>query len=101
MGNCGKITFRELCGKEVINMCDGQKLGHICDIELDTEDYRLTAIIIPFDNGSIMPFGKKEYYVIPLCRTECLGNDAVLVKVSPAELICCELYCKKKPRKER
>lgn len=94
-----KITFSELCGMDVINLCDGKKLGHICDLEIGIEDYCLCSLIIPHDNGSLNPFCKKEYYIIPVCRIECIGNDAVLIKIPPTELLCCEL-CKRNKRKK-
>ena len=32
------ISFSDLSDKEVINLCDGKRLGYVCDIERIGED---------------------------------------------------------------
>ena len=39
----------ELKEKEVINVCDGRKLGYICDLTVDTCTGRIISIIVPGD----------------------------------------------------
>ena len=41
------MTFCELKCKEVVNLCDGSKLGNICDLEIDEKSGRIEAIIVP------------------------------------------------------
>ena len=84
------ITTTELSCMEVINLCDGGKLGYPTAVELCAEDGRVTALIIPKSNG-VLSFGKGEHYRIPWCRIECLGEDTVLVKLTAAELNDCLL----------
>ena len=40
-------TFSELRRKEVINICDGARLGCICDLELDQCTGVISAIVVP------------------------------------------------------
>ena len=40
-------TFSELRCREVINLCDGARLGCICDLEMDACTGAVYAIIVP------------------------------------------------------
>lgn len=83
-----EITTAELFCMEVINLCDGGRLGYANSLELSADEGRVTALLIPKDNG-LWSFGKSEHYRIPWCRVECLGEDCVLVKLTAAELQGC------------
>ncbi len=83
-----EITTADLFCMEVINLCDGGKLGYPNSLELCADDGKVTALIIPRDCG-IFSFGRSEHYRIPWCRVECLGEDAILVKLTAAELTSC------------
>ena len=82
------ITTTELACMEVINLCDGGKLGYPSAVELCAEDGRVTALVIP-KNCGVFSLGRGEQYRIPWCRIECLGEDTVLVKLTAAELNDC------------
>ena len=82
------ITTADLFCMEVINLCDGGKLGYPCGLEICADDSHVTALIIPRDTG-FLGFGKSEQYRIPWCRIECLGEDTILVKLTAAELSSC------------
>lgn len=83
-----EITTSELACMEVINLCDGGKLGYPTAVALCPEDGKVTALIIPKDCG-FLGFAKAERYRIPWCRIECIGEDTVLVKLTAAELSSC------------
>lgn len=83
-----EITTTDLCAMEVINLCDGGRLGYPSALELCAEDGRITALIIPRECG-FLGLGKAERYRIPWCRIECIGEDAILVKLTAAELTNC------------
>ena len=83
-----EITTTDLCAMEVINLCDGGRLGYPSALELCAEDGRITALIIPRECG-FLGLGKAERYRIPWCRIECIGEDTVLVKLTAAELSNC------------
>lgn len=71
------ISFSDLCEKEVINLCDGKRLGYVCDAEIDTECGRIIRIAIPAKNGLFV--GKARIY-IKWNSIERIGEDTVLVR---------------------
>ncbi len=82
------ITSTALEHMEVINLCDGARLGSPNSLEINADDGCITAIYVPRECG-IFSFGRSECYRIPWCRIECLGEDTVLVKLTAAELSSC------------
>lgn len=86
------ITTEELGCMEVINLCDGSKLGYPSSFEIDVSCGSVTAIIIGGDGG-VLGFGKCKEFRIPWCNIECFGEDAILVKLTGQELSGCECAC--------
>lgn len=86
------ITSEELEKMEVINLCDGSRLGCPSGVELDVHNGCLTALIIPKDGG-FFSLGRAEQYRIPWCHIQCIGEDAILVKLDSSEQAAC-LYRK-------
>ena len=82
------ITTNELSCMEVINLCDGAKLGCPTDFEVDVEEGCVVALLLPKDTG-FLNFGKSELYRIPWKCLQCIGEDTILVKLTPAELTSC------------
>ena len=73
-------TFSELRRKEIINVCDGARLGCACDLELDDCTGVISAIIVP---GPARFFGLlrgAEEIVIPYCKIQKIGDDVILVQ---------------------
>lgn len=93
-----KMSTAELRELEVINLCGGERLGYTCDLEIDLECGQILSLIVPVPCG-FSPFGKKEEYIIPWCKIECIGEDAILVKIPQNELLRCE--CGKIRKKRR
>ena len=81
-------SFLELSDKDVINLCTGEKLGRICDIEFNIQNCTVISIVIP-GQGGILGLGKATEIIIPWCKIECIGEDAVLVKLNAEEYACC------------
>ncbi len=77
-------STRELRSKEVINLCNGRRIGCASDFEFDTASGRIISLIIPGESG-LFGFGTKSEIVIPWERVECFGEDTVLVRVSENE----------------
>lgn len=74
-------TFCELRRKEVINICDGARLGNICDLEIDDCTGVINAIIVP---GPCRMWGllrSDEELVIPYCKINKIGDDVILVEI--------------------
>ena len=85
MKRCSTADLRRL---EIINLCDGTRLGYACDFEFDREDARILALVISGSNG-IFGLGKEDDVVIPWHKIECFGEDTILVRLSSADLSCC------------
>ncbi len=78
-----KTSFCELRRKEVINICDGARLGHICDMELDVCTGAVLAIIVPGPTRCFGLLRSGEELVIPFCKLHKIGEDVILVDVRP------------------
>lgn len=73
-------TFTELRRKEIINICDGARMGYVCDLELDDCTGLISAIVVP---GPAKLWGLlrgSEEIIIPYCRIEKIGDDVILVR---------------------
>lgn len=81
-----KITstsqLREL---EVINLCGGERLGYPCDFEIDLDSGKIVTLTVR-DTGGLPFISKNEEYTVPWCKIECIGEDAILVKIAQSEL---------------
>ena len=82
---CSTVDLRE---KEVINLCDGARLGCAQDFEFDVSCGKIIAMVIVGDGG-IFGFSKKDDIIIPWDKIQCIGEDTVLVKLEPYELQGC------------
>lgn len=81
--------FCELKQKEVINVCDGCRLGYATDLEFDSCTGNIIALIIPCENGkmwSLFNSSSKEYYVPWNCIKK-IGDDIVLIEGNTEEFL--------------
>ena len=75
------IRVAELRQREVINVIDGRRLGIIKDIDLDLEEGRVKALIVPGPGGKFLFFfGRDEDLVIPWENVVKIGVDVILVE---------------------
>ena len=88
-------SLRELV---VINLCGGEKLGYTSELEIDVDNARIVSLTVEKNEGFIC-FGKKEEYVIPWKYIQCIGEDAILVKLEREELLSCQRGAKTKKKK--
>ena len=65
--------------KEVINIYDGQRLGFVCDVDIDMSNGKLNSIIVPGSGRILGIFGKSDDYVIPWHNIKTIGDDVILV----------------------
>ncbi len=91
-------SFNSLRDKEVINVCDGKRLGYINDVEIDVCEGKVCAIVVLFD-CRVFGFGKCEELVIPWEKINCFGSDAVLVNIGTE--IYQKLGCDQKNQKKK
>lgn len=86
--------FSDLRQKEVINICDGSRLGFVCDLEFDEKWGKIIALIIPADGKMWNFFCKTREYRVPWRCIKRIGDDIILVEVDPEEILmegcdCC------------
>jgi YlmC/YmxH family sporulation protein len=73
------IRLSELQLKEVIIIDDGSRLGHISDLEIDTDIGRIVGIVIMMKEKKGI-FDKPEELVIHWSQIIRIGSDVILVK---------------------
>lgn len=66
--------------REIINVLDGRRMGLIKDIDIDLENGRINAIILPGSPRMFGFFGKDEEIVIPWEKIVKIGMDVILVE---------------------
>ncbi|MGE5329219.1 MAG: YlmC/YmxH family sporulation protein [Deltaproteobacteria bacterium] len=72
------MDFRQ---KEVINVCDGRRLGYICDVDIDFESGVIKAIVVPGPGRFLGLLGGGEDIVIPWDSITKVGIDTILVEL--------------------
>ncbi len=76
----------ELRCLEVINLCGGERLGFPCEIEIDLNCGNIISFTVIPDNKCFSFFGEKNEYIIPWSKIECIGEDAILIRLKDGEL---------------
>ncbi len=65
--------------KEVINLYDGERLGYVCDLEIDKTTGHILTLIVP-DKQKKKLFAKVQGIKIPWESIEKIGDDIITVK---------------------
>jgi len=75
------LSLSELKTREVVNICDGKRLGRVMDIEFNRESGQIEAIVVPggFDFVALI-HGEKRGIVIPWQQICTFGDDIILVQ---------------------
>lgn len=76
------ISFNELRNKEVVNLSDGSRMGHLNDIVFNHETSRVVGVVVP---GEKKLFKKTDDIFIPLEKVRRIGEDVILVRVDVLE----------------
>lgn len=79
------IRFSELACKEVINLCNGARLGYVTDLELDGDTGQIRSLIVPCPGRLFGLLGSPGDYVIPWNGIRRIGGDLILVDADPDE----------------
>ena len=74
-------SFLELRCKEVINVVDGRRLGHIIDIVFELQTGRITGLVVPGNNNFWNVFNKNCELFIPYGQICKIGEDSILVEL--------------------
>ena len=67
----------ELREKEVVNVCDGERLGNICDVDFEERTGRICSLIIPGPCKVFGIIGRDSEYIIPYEGVKRIGADVV------------------------
>ena len=74
-----RTTFSDLKCKEVINICDGGRLGCVTDLGLDLCTGTILSIVVPGERRMLGLIRSRDGIVIPFCRIQKIGEDVILV----------------------
>ena len=93
-----EISFCELRQKEVVNVCDGKRLGRVIDMVISLTSCKVLGIVVP---GNRKIFNTREDVFIPWRNIQRIGADVLLVNLTTSshpieDKNCCT---KSKPHK--
>lgn len=74
--------------KETVNLCDGKRLGRVCDVVFTYPEGKVQGVVVPGGKG--FRFGRGELF-IELKNVKKIGVDVIFVELKTAP----------KPRKEK
>ena len=80
-----QAKISELEERQIINIADGKCLGSMKDIEVDLEEGRIRAIVLPGSTGLWGLLQNRDELLIPWENVVRIGIDVVLVNLPPAE----------------
>lgn len=69
--------------KEVVNVCDGQRMGFVSDVEVKMPEGQVAALVVPGPCRFLGLFGRKDDFVIPWSCIRRVGEDIILVEIEP------------------
>ena len=86
MKNYSTAELRKL---EIVNSCDGSRLGCASDFEFEAEGdcTRITALVVR-GKGGFFNIGCEDDLRIPWCDIQCIGEDIILVRLSSGGCGC-------------
>ena len=71
--------IRDLKCKEVINICDGCRLGYVDDVEVRVPEGQIVAVIVYGPCRFFGLFGRGDEYYIPWECIQRIGDGIILV----------------------
>lgn len=74
-------SFLELRCKEVVNVVDGKRLGHIVDIVFELASGRITGLVVPGDRNIWNVFKSGGEIFVPYNQICKIGDDTILVEL--------------------
>ena len=78
--------FSILRRKEVINVCDGCRLGYVGDLELKLPEGEVKAVIVYGPCRFFGLFGRECDYLIPWGCIKRIGDEIILVDIVPEQV---------------
>ena len=62
------MRFSELHCREVINLCDGARMGEVCDLVFDPACGQISAIVVPSASGLFGMFSREGCIIDSSCK---------------------------------
>ena len=84
-------SFIELRCKEVINVLDGRRLGHIVDIVFDLDCARVLGFMLPAEKTGWNIFKNSNQLFLPYGSIIKIGEETILVEL-PSQCTPCNPY---------
>ena len=76
-----ETSFGELRKKEAVNICDGRRLGRVCDVVFTWPEGKVLGIVVPGGRG--FRWGKADLFV-DIKKITKIGIDVILVDIKAA-----------------
>lgn len=78
----------ELAGKEIINICNGARLGVVgeSDLAIDEDSGQVRSIIIPRRGNLISFWVEKQNMIIPWDSVKKIGHEVIIVDLDQTNL---------------
>ena len=73
------MRMSELKRKEVINVCDGCRLGYVSDLDVRVPEGQVVAIIVYGPGRFFGLFGRGEDFYVPWDCVQRFGDDIILI----------------------
>ena len=80
-----ETSFTELKQRDTINICDGKRLGKVCDVVFSFPEGKVQGIVVPGGKG--FRWGRGEMF-IELRQIVKIGEDVVLVELKNSPPSC-------------
>lgn len=77
------MTLRELSGKDVIRLKNGENLGRIDDLAFDENGGRLQSVILRGRTHCFGLLGCEDDLILPWESIRSIGTDVVMVDADP------------------
>ena len=76
-----ETSFNELRCKEVVNMIDGRRLGHIVDMVIELSSARVLGFVLPGQKSGWNIFKSSEQLFVPYGCVVRIGEDTILIEL--------------------
>lgn len=87
------MSFSQLRRKDVVNVCDGKRLGRPIDVMFNQRSC-IEALVVPGPCTVAGMFSRdREGIVIPWDKVKRIGDDVILVEIDPSMLENGEKNC--------
>ncbi len=77
------ISFSELRNKEIVNLCNGSRMGHIIDVVFNSDSGKVSGIVVP---GEKKIFKKSGDLFVPIEKIRRIGDDVILVRFETPDM---------------